>query len=116
MKKSKSAKDIFFDKERAKYRKEIRKLNSQVIKQRIDIDKLKQDIGRKDIEIAEKFMDCKNYTHMRCECGGIVGMYDREHFTCEKCGKNYDVMNINSYDHFEINDKTGWVFPMVRKE
>lgn len=54
MKKSKSAKDISFDKERAKYRKEIRELNSQVIKQRIDIDRLKQDIGRKDIEIAEK--------------------------------------------------------------
>lgn len=39
-------------------------------------------------------MDCLNYTHMKCKCGGIIGMYDREHFTCGKCGKNYDVMDI----------------------
>ena len=52
--KTKSAKDIAFDKERAKYRKEIRELNSLVIKQRIDIDKLKQDIDRKDMELLEK--------------------------------------------------------------
>ena len=54
MKKTRSAKDLAFDKERAKYRKEIRELSSQVIKQRIDIDKLKQDINRKDIELVEK--------------------------------------------------------------
>lgn len=54
MKKTRSAKDLAFDKERAKYRKEIRELNSQVIKQRIDIDKLKQDIDRKDMELVEK--------------------------------------------------------------
>ena len=52
--KTKSAKDLAFDKERAKYRKEIRELNSLVIKQRIDIDKLKQDIDRKDMELLEK--------------------------------------------------------------
>ena len=52
--KTKSAKDLAFDKERAKYRKEIRELNSLVIKQRIDIDKLKQDIDRKDMELQEK--------------------------------------------------------------
>ena len=54
MKKTKSAKDLAFDKERAKYRKEIRELSSQVTKQRTDIDNLKQDIKRKDIELAEK--------------------------------------------------------------
>lgn len=54
MKKIKSAKDLAFDKERAKYRKEIHELNSLAIKQRIDIDKLKQDIDRKDMELAEK--------------------------------------------------------------
>ena len=53
-KKNRSAKDIAFDKERAKYRKEIRELSSQVIKQRIDIDKLKQDVDRKDMELVEK--------------------------------------------------------------
>ena len=54
MKKTKSAKDLAFDKERTKYRKEIRELNSMIIKQRIDIDKLKQDIDRKDMELVEK--------------------------------------------------------------
>lgn len=54
MKKTKSAKDLAFDKERTKYRKEIRELSSQLIKQRIDIDKLKQDVDRKDMELAEK--------------------------------------------------------------
>lgn len=54
MKKTKSAKDIAFDKERAKYRKEIRELNSLVSKQNINIDRLKQDIDRKDMELVEK--------------------------------------------------------------
>ena len=54
MKKTRSAKDLAFDKERAKYRKEIRELSSQVIKQRIDIDQLKQDVDRKDMELVEK--------------------------------------------------------------
>lgn len=54
MKKTKSAKDLAFDKERAKYRKEIRELNSLVSKQNINIDRLKQDIDRKDMELAEK--------------------------------------------------------------
>lgn len=54
MKKIKSAKDLAFDKERTKYKKEIRELNSMIIKQRIDIDKLKQDIYRKDMELVEK--------------------------------------------------------------
>lgn len=52
--KTKSAKDLAFDKERTKYRKEIRELNSMIIKQRIDIDKLKQDVDRKNMEITEK--------------------------------------------------------------
>lgn len=54
MKKTKSAKDLAFDKERAKYRKEIRELNSLVSRQSIDIDRLKQDIDRKDMELVEK--------------------------------------------------------------
>ena len=54
MKKTKSAKDLAFDKERAKYRKEIRELNSLVSKQNINIDRLKQDIDRKDMELVER--------------------------------------------------------------
>lgn len=61
-------------------------------------------------------MDYKKYTHTKCECGGIVGMKDGNHFKCDSCGKNYDVLDVDSYDHFEINDKTGWIFPVVRRE
>lgn len=39
---------------RARYRKEIRELSSQLIKQRIDVNKLKQDIDQKDLELVEK--------------------------------------------------------------
>ena len=52
--KNKSAKDLAFDKERAKYKKEIRDLNAQIVKQRIEIDDLKQDINRKQMELSEK--------------------------------------------------------------
>ena len=52
--KNKSAKDLAFDKERARYRKEIRELSSKVIKQRIDIDRLKRDMDLKDMELVKK--------------------------------------------------------------
>lgn len=51
---NKSAKDIAFEKERARYRKQIRELGSQIVKQRIDIDKLKEEIEQKNMDIAEK--------------------------------------------------------------
>lgn len=53
-----------------------------------------------------------NYTHIKCDCGGILGLYDREHCTCERCKKEYT--NIR-YDLLAINDKNGWIFPMVAK-
>lgn len=53
------------------------------------------------------------YTHLRCECGGHIGMYDRENFTCEQCGK---IKNIQGeYDRLMINYETGWIFPFVKK-
>lgn len=54
MKKTKIAKDLAFDKERAKHRKEIRELSSELIKCRMDIEELKQVIDHKDVELAEK--------------------------------------------------------------
>lgn len=57
---------------------------------------------------------CGEYTHLRCECGGVIGVYDRENFTCEKCGKKKEV--TGKYDRLMINDKTGWIFPMVKKK
>lgn len=39
-----------------------------------------------------------DYQHMRCDsCGGIIGMYDRKDFTCEKCGKEF-ILNFGDYD------------------
>ena len=54
------------------------------------------------------------YTHMKCNCGGIIGMRDRENFFFFKCGK---VCRIGSeYDVLMTNEKTGWIFPMIKKE
>lgn len=56
-----------------------------------------------------------DYEHVKCECGGIIGAYDRENFTCEKCGKEFKLYQLD-YDYLKINDKTGWIFPVSNKE
>lgn len=58
-----------------------------------------------------------NYQHIRCDsCGGIIGMYNRVTFNCEKCGKHFALYSLN-YDQLLINNKTGWLFPVIyRKE
>lgn len=48
------------------------------------------------------------YEHLRCECGGIIGMYDRENFTCEKCGKEKEAKG--KYDRL-----IGGIFPMTKR-
>ena len=53
----------------------------------------------------------KDYSHIKCNCGGIIGMYDRKNFTCESCGKEYLLYKLN-YDTCMTNYKTGWIFPM----
>ena len=55
-----------------------------------------------------------DYTFIRCSCGGIIGMYSRETFTCEKCGQEFKQYLLN-YDGLKINDKTGWIFPVIYK-
>lgn len=52
-----------------------------------------------------------DYDHVRCECGGIIGTYDRKTFTCEQCGKTYDLYRLD-YDICKINPMTGWIFPV----
>lgn len=54
----------------------------------------------------------KNYKHIKCKCGGIIGMYNRDDFTCDKCNTEYKLHELN-YDICLINDKTGWIFPVV---
>lgn len=56
----------------------------------------------------------KNYEHVKCKCGGIIGMYDRESFTCERCGDTFLLYNLD-YDVCWTNGKTGWIFPIRYK-
>lgn len=57
------------------------------------------------------------YTHMKCECGGIIGMYDTGPFTCERCGKVHFIGNQGGkWDILLTNDKTGWIFPMIKRK
>lgn len=57
-----------------------------------------------------------NYTHVKCNnCCGIIGMFDRNTFTCDQCGKEFELYRID-YDRLEINNKTGWIFPMLYKK
>ena len=56
-----------------------------------------------------------NYKHIYCECGGTIGMYDRETFTCETCRKEFELHRMD-YDQLLINDKTGWIFPMLYRK
>lgn len=55
------------------------------------------------------------YEHIKCECGGIIGMYNRKNFSCEQCGKRFESYKIQ-YDVIHANNKTGWIFPMKIKE
>lgn len=56
-------------------------------------------------------MEQKGYEHIRCECGGIIGMYNRSTFNCEQCDKEFQLYKLD-YDTCLINDKTGWIFPV----
>ena len=53
----------------------------------------------------------KEYKHIKCECGGTIGMYNRSTFTCERCNKEFQLQNLD-YDVCWTNNKTGWIFPM----
>lgn len=57
------------------------------------------------------------YQHIFCEeCRGIIGMWDsRKGFICEKCQKEYPLYKLD-YDRLLVNDKTGWQFPMKKKD
>ena len=56
-----------------------------------------------------------SYKHIKCSCGGSIGCYDRSNFSCEQCGEKFDLYRIE-YDHLMINDKTGWIFPVINNE
>ena len=57
----------------------------------------------------------KDYSHIKCSCGGIIGMYNRSTFNCERCNMEFQLHKLD-YDVCLPNDKTGWLFPMKRKD
>lgn len=57
----------------------------------------------------------REYEYLRCSCDGIIGCYDRDNFTFDKCNKEYALYTL-IYDYLGINDKTGWIFPMRSKK
>lgn len=63
MKKTKSAKDLAFDKERVKYRKEIRDRDSLIDEQRYIISRLQESINERDNKISE----CEDWIHRLLE-------------------------------------------------
>lgn len=69
-----------------------------------------------------------NYETLKCDnCGGTIGIYDRltchnlgvEYSVdipiCDHCGKNFKLYKLE-YDYLYVNDKTGWIFPIIHKE
>jgi hypothetical protein len=57
-----------------------------------------------------------DYKYCRCGCGGIIGQYSKaKGFTCERCNKEYQLSELK-FDWIASNEKTGWLFPMLKKE
>lgn len=55
------------------------------------------------------------YKHIFCECGGIIGMWDkRKGFVCDKCQKEYALHELK-FDWLLVNEKTGWQFPVQER-
>ena len=59
-------------------------------------------------------MNVVDFDFLRCACGGIIGMYDRNSFSCDACGRPVK-LHEGDYSELKINDKTGWVFPVKYK-
>lgn len=91
MERKKSAKDIAFDKERNKFRSEIKKLQNEVNNKNTEISELKLALSKKENEITEKddwIQRLLNYMDMsedelkkfiekeKMECTVIKNMYD----------------------------------------
>lgn len=56
-----------------------------------------------------------DFNFLHCDyCDGIIGMYDRENFTCGNCDKQFKLYECD-YSELKINDKTGWIFPVKYK-
>lgn len=62
----------------------------------------------------------KYYTHIKCddpECRGNVRRTPEYTYVCDRCGKTIPYHYVKSKCSIEmINEKTGWVYPMAKKE
>lgn len=69
-----------------------------------------------------------NYETLKCDnCGGTIGIYDRltchnlgveysvDIPVCDRCGKKFKLYQLR-YHYLYVNDKTGWIFPVIYKE
>ena len=56
-----------------------------------------------------------NYDHVFCKCGGVIGSWGRNTFTCSDCHAEYALYKLD-YDVLMPNPKTGWLFPVTLKE
>ena len=57
-----------------------------------------------------------DYKHIKCDsCGGIIGMYVRGIYTCDGCGTEFKIYQLD-YDRILVNHKTGWAFPVKKRE
>lgn len=60
--------------------------------------------------------DLPEYNYIHCDCGGIVGAWDRKHYTCQHCGKLFDLHSL-PYDRIMITSLTWLMLPVIdRKE
>lgn len=73
-------------------------------------------------EIISTILRLKNhnnhYVHKLCACGGILcdkSDWDGLDFKCLNCGKSYPKVELK-FDSLEVNQKAGWIFPMVKRE
>ena len=56
-----------------------------------------------------------DFDFIKCDyCGGTVGIFDRKHFSCQDCGKQFELYS-NDYDRLLMNEKTGWIFPVLER-
>lgn len=56
-----------------------------------------------------------DYIHIQCiHCGGIIELFPDGTFGCRECGKDFPLRG-SDYDKLMVNDKTGWIFPMLDK-
>lgn len=56
-----------------------------------------------------------DYSHVMCgKCGGVVQLLSDMTFQCRECGEEI-ALCWSDYDILMVNNKTGWMFPMLEK-